>query len=187
MALDKNLNSIWNMTNQELGKVDAKFRNLGTVSSLMIASMVGIIVYALNSQTGAAKIWIVSLALLFIAFNATAILISMYAIWPRRRYANSPYDIHFISKKKYLSLDDLDDRFSEKNLKKIIRINGAILRKKTRLLKAGILFTFFPFSLFVLVAVKIVDSKWKKKYYTEKRKAQEKKQKKDLETLEDVK
>jgi len=44
------------MTNQELGKVDAKFRNLGTVSSLMIASMVGIIVYALNSQTGAAKI-----------------------------------------------------------------------------------------------------------------------------------
>lgn len=152
----KELNTLFSMTNSELSRSDAKFRNVGTINSILISAMIAIMTFALTHEEKIFKWVSLSTASFFLILQICSIVICLYGVWPRERYKHSPYDVRFISDKKNLySLKE--NNFSEKRLKQIISINASLIILKRELFKKALIITLFPISPFIVLLIRKQD------------------------------
>ncbi|MBX4210132.1 MAG: hypothetical protein K4H23_03110 [Mollicutes bacterium PWAP] len=153
------LDKIHNETISELGRSDAKFRNIGTVSALLISALVSSLIAVLYHTSGDTQLIIVSIVSLFIFLNISSICISVYAVWPRKRYTHSVYDIEYLTNKNNLEELNYYEKFSEKRIKEMIILNARRISQKRKFLTISMFLCVFPISLIFLFIINKKDSK----------------------------
>ena len=170
-------------TNAELNRADAKFRNVGTINSLMIGAFVAIILFAEKYGTGsdailseAHKITLIALGAFFLSLNVISIIVGIYGVWPRKKYAHTAYDLRYIAKGKLIKEENFTDKFTVASIKQMIRINAISIKKKRGLIQISMFLTIFPFSIIILYVIKKQDIKLREKMIL--RKEDEKQRKK---------
>ena len=170
----KQLNTLLNLTNSELSRSDAKFRNIGTVNSILIGTFVAVLLFAMRKgNLDFYHKWItISIASFFLLLQVMSIIICIYGVWPRKRYKHSPYDIKFISKRKYIDSIKIES-FSDKRLRQMIRINATLAVHKRELFRKALIVTIFPISLILLYIVMKQEAPSKKGYLKNEAKYQE--------------
>ncbi|MCK5806971.1 MAG: hypothetical protein KAG91_01080 [Mycoplasmataceae bacterium] len=149
---EEKLEKVINYTNSELNRSDAKFRNIGTVNSLLIGTLVAIILYALKFEGNTGKIVTISISGFFLGLQTISVTLSLYGIWPRERYTHSPYDIRFTSSRRNIK-QLKDGSFSEKRSIQIISINSKMIVRKRRISKMALFFTLFPISIIIVLRI----------------------------------
>ena len=160
---EQKLEKIINYTNSELSRSDAKFRNIGTVNSLLIGTFVAILLYALKYEHGASKIITLSISSSFLALQVVSVVLCLYGVWPRERYTHSPYDITFTSRKRNIK-QLKETSFSEKRSIEMISINSKMIVRKRKISKRSLFLTLFPISIFIVLIINNQDKTKRNKF-----------------------
>ena len=173
----KRLESLLSHTNAELNRADAKFRNVGTINSLMIGAFVAILLYAIKYDSFQNMVITVSIAGFFIALNVASIVFAIYGVWPRKKYAHSAYDLRYLAKGKLIKEEGFIEKFTPSKIKQMIKINAISLKKKRNFIKISMFLTVFPFSIGIVLIIWIQDRKTRKIMLEKKNAAKENKTK----------
>ena len=147
-------------TNAELNRADAKFRNVGTINSLMIGALTAVLLFATKYGVGpnaimseGHKILIISVVSFFLIINILSIIVAIYGVWPRKKYAHNVFDLRYIATGKMINEDNFVEKFTTISTKQMIAINAASLRKKRAFIKVSMFLTVFPFSIIIICII----------------------------------
>ena len=171
----RRLESLLSHTNAELNRADAKFRNVGTINSLMIGAFVAIILYALKYDSHTNMIITISIASFFMALNVLSIVFAIYGVWPRKKYAHSAYDLRYIAKGKLIKEEGFIEKFTPAKIKQMIKINAISIKKKRMFIKMSMFLTVFPFSIIISFIIWLQDRRTRQMMIDKKQVAIEKK------------
>ena len=166
----KRLETLLSHTNAELNRVDSKYRNVGSINSLLMGGFIGILLYCIKYTSGIGLIVGISITSLFMLLNLTSIIFAIYGVWPRKKYTHTAYDLRYIARGNSIKQESFIEKFNERQIKQMIRKNAVELGKKEKIIKICMYLTIFPFSIALVAIIRRQDQVLRSKLQAKKAK-----------------